>query len=51
MRSVVVIDFNKKENETWKELCSVHSLSCKEGHEGDKTKYALVRKSKVGGWK
>ncbi|XP_077535460.1 amine sulfotransferase-like [Haemaphysalis longicornis] len=51
MRSVVVIDFDKKEDETWKELFSAHSLSCKEGHEGDKAKYALVRKAKVGGWK
>ncbi|XP_050028537.2 3-beta-hydroxysteroid sulfotransferase-like [Dermacentor andersoni] len=45
MRSVVVVDFYNRPNPHGKKV------TCKQGYEGDETKYALVRTAKVGGWK
>lgn len=51
MRSIVVIDFSKNANPEWNDMVSKSKTTCKEGFEGDKNKYGLVREAKVGGWK
>lgn len=51
MKSIVVIDFSKNANHDWNQMISRNQTTCKEGYEGDKNKYALVREAKVGGWK
>ncbi|XP_075539948.1 3-beta-hydroxysteroid sulfotransferase-like [Dermacentor variabilis] len=45
MRSVVVVDFRKRHSPQGEKV------TCKQGYEGDQTKYGLVRTAKVGGWK
>lgn len=51
MRSVVVINFNGSANPHWDTVITQRKFTCKEGYEGDKNRYALVRKAKVGDWK
>ncbi|XP_037565741.1 3-beta-hydroxysteroid sulfotransferase [Dermacentor silvarum] len=51
MRSVVVVDFRESRNPHWKEVFERNTVTCKQGYEGDQTKYSLVRTAKVGGWK
>ncbi|KAH7957039.1 amine sulfotransferase [Rhipicephalus sanguineus] len=51
MRKVIVFDLQRNENPGWRELFGRTEVSCKHGYGGDKTKYGLVRKAKVGGWK
>ncbi|KAK8768455.1 3-beta-hydroxysteroid sulfotransferase-like [Amblyomma americanum] len=51
MRSVVVINLSENASPHWDEVISRNKIRCKEGYEGDKNRYALVRTAKVGGWK
>ncbi|KAL1474884.1 hypothetical protein MTO96_037691 [Rhipicephalus appendiculatus] len=51
MRKVIVFDLKGNENPGWRELFGRNEVSCKHGYGGDSTKYGLVRKAKVGGWK
>ncbi|XP_065289675.1 3-alpha-hydroxysteroid sulfotransferase-like [Dermacentor albipictus] len=51
MRSVVVVDFRKSRSPHWKKVFDRSTVTCKQGYEGDQTKYGLVRTAKVGGWK
>ncbi|KAH7934452.1 hypothetical protein HPB51_029175 [Rhipicephalus microplus] len=51
MRKVIVFDLKRNENPGWRELFGRKKVSCKHGYGGDSTKYGLVRKAKVGGWK
>ncbi|KAH8038611.1 hypothetical protein HPB51_002735 [Rhipicephalus microplus] len=51
MRKVIVFDLKGNENPGWRELFGRKEVSCKHGYGGDNTKYGLVRKAKVGGWK
>lgn len=51
MRKVLVFDLQGNENAGWREMFGRNDVSCKHGYGGDKTKYGLVRKAKVGGWK
>ncbi|XP_075539956.1 sulfotransferase 2A8-like [Dermacentor variabilis] len=48
-----IIVFNLSENETpeWNDFFVKLNTTSKEGYGGDKTKYALVKEAKVGGWK
>ncbi|KAH9378081.1 hypothetical protein HPB48_006643 [Haemaphysalis longicornis] len=54
MRKVIVFDFKRNDDlgsEGWDDLFERTRVTCKHGYEGDETKYALVQKCKVGGWK
>ncbi|XP_065289656.1 3-alpha-hydroxysteroid sulfotransferase-like [Dermacentor albipictus] len=51
MRSVVVVNLSGSANPQWDEFIIQRNATCKEGYEGDKNRYALVRTAKVGGWK
>uniref|UniRef100_A0A1E1X6R8 Putative salivary sulfotransferase n=1 Tax=Amblyomma aureolatum TaxID=187763 RepID=A0A1E1X6R8_9ACAR len=51
MRRVVVINLSENPNPSWQELFSRQKPTCKEGYDGDKNRYAVVRTAKVGGWK
>ncbi|XP_077533334.1 amine sulfotransferase-like [Haemaphysalis longicornis] len=50
MRNIIVINLRKR-NANWEKVSGIDSMSCKEGHDGDKTKFSMVRRAKVGGWK
>ncbi|XP_075744701.1 3-beta-hydroxysteroid sulfotransferase isoform X2 [Rhipicephalus microplus] len=51
MRSVMVVDLQKNPNPHWRKVLNRSKVTCKEGFEGDETKYGIVRKAKVGSWK
>ncbi|KAK8770627.1 hypothetical protein V5799_012909 [Amblyomma americanum] len=51
MRSVVVVDFSQTSDPQWQDLLSGQMATCKEGYEGDKYRYAVVRTAKGGDWK
>ncbi|XP_037565830.1 sulfotransferase 1C2 isoform X3 [Dermacentor silvarum] len=50
-RDVLVIDFKDNTSADWKNIFQRNELSCSRGHQGDKTKYPMVRTAKIGGWK
>uniref|UniRef100_A0A6M2CNM4 Putative salivary sulfotransferase n=1 Tax=Rhipicephalus microplus TaxID=6941 RepID=A0A6M2CNM4_RHIMP len=50
MRNVVVVNLKGDGNPQW-EVALSREVTCIEGHEGDKHKYALVRAGKTGSWK
>lgn len=51
MRKIAVMDLHVLQTPKWKEHYGRVNTSCKEGYEGDSTKYGVVRKAKVGDWK
>lgn len=51
MRKIAIQDFQMLCAPEWKEHYGRHTVTCKEGYEGDETKYGVVRKAKVGDWK
>ncbi|XP_075539951.1 amine sulfotransferase-like [Dermacentor variabilis] len=51
MRKVVVLNFRESETPEWNDLFVKINVTSKEGYGGDRTKYALVKEAKVGGWK
>ncbi|XP_077511244.1 3-alpha-hydroxysteroid sulfotransferase-like [Amblyomma americanum] len=51
MRSVAVVDFSDNKLRKWRDSLLLEQPNCKEGYEGDRNRYALVRTAKVGGWK
>lgn len=51
MRSVVVVNLSENPNPEWQEVLMRQKPSCKDGYDGDKNRYSLVRTAKVGGWK
>ncbi|KAK8769897.1 hypothetical protein V5799_013638 [Amblyomma americanum] len=51
MRSVVVLNLSDNASPHWEDLVSRTKPTCKEGYEGDKSRYAFVRTATVGGWK
>lgn len=51
LRSVLVIDMTGRSNPQWDAVLSNKNVTCREGHEGDESKYCYVRVGKVGTWK
>ncbi|XP_077535459.1 3-alpha-hydroxysteroid sulfotransferase-like [Haemaphysalis longicornis] len=51
MRNVMVFNFEDERDGNWEHAFGANNMCCKEGHEGDETKYSIVRKAIVGGWK
>ncbi|KAH7959299.1 hypothetical protein HPB49_010144 [Dermacentor silvarum] len=51
MKKVIVFNLNGNETPEWNDLFVRNKITSKEGYNGDKTKYALVKEAKVGGWK
>ncbi|XP_077490324.1 sulfotransferase 2A1-like [Amblyomma americanum] len=51
MRKVVVMDLKENESPEWKDLFTKKKMTSKNGYEGDKNKYPLVKEAKVGCWK
>lgn len=51
MRKIAVMDLQLLRTPEWAEQYGRVTASCKEGYEGDSTKYGVVRKAKVGDWK
>ncbi|KAH9378093.1 hypothetical protein HPB48_006655 [Haemaphysalis longicornis] len=51
MRRIMVIDFRENVNPEWYRTPSGAQSTCKEGFQGDKRRYGVVRVAKVGEWK
>lgn len=51
MRNAMVVNFHNKEDRNWGEAFGMNRIVCKKGHDGDITKYSVVRRAEVGGWK
>ncbi|XP_050028535.1 sulfotransferase 2A8-like [Dermacentor andersoni] len=51
MKKVVVLNFRESETPGSNELLVKVNVTSKEGYGGDRTKFALVKEAKVGGWK
>lgn len=51
MRNVIVLNLSGNETQEWNKLFDKRKITSKEGYAGDKSKYALVKEAKVGGWK
>lgn len=51
MRKIAIMDFQLLHTPEWKEHYGRQTVTCKEGYEGDESKYGVVRKAKVGDWK
>ncbi|XP_075542683.1 sulfotransferase 2A8-like isoform X1 [Dermacentor variabilis] len=51
MRKVIVHNLRENASPEWNDLFVKKNMTSKEGYCGDKTKYAIVKEAKVGGWK
>ncbi|KAH7957038.1 3-alpha-hydroxysteroid sulfotransferase [Rhipicephalus sanguineus] len=51
MRKTMVIDYKANDTSQWDELFTDKQARSKEGCEGDKHKYAVVKEARVGSWK
>ncbi|XP_075542680.1 3-alpha-hydroxysteroid sulfotransferase-like isoform X1 [Dermacentor variabilis] len=51
MRKTMVVDYKANEVPQWDELFADKKASSKQGYEGDKHKYAVVKEARVGSWK
>ncbi|KAL1474883.1 hypothetical protein MTO96_037690 [Rhipicephalus appendiculatus] len=51
MRKFIVVNLNANESQEWNDLLVKKKITSKEGYYGDKSKYAVVKEAKVGGWK
>ncbi|KAH9378078.1 hypothetical protein HPB48_011336 [Haemaphysalis longicornis] len=48
MRNVMVFNFEDERDGNWEHAFGANNMCCKEGHEGDETKYSIVRKANSG---
>ncbi|XP_075539952.1 sulfotransferase 1C2-like [Dermacentor variabilis] len=51
MRKIIVFNLTENETPEWNDFFVKINATSKEGYSGDKTKFALVKEAKVGGWK
>ncbi|KAL1445906.1 hypothetical protein MTO96_044754 [Rhipicephalus appendiculatus] len=47
----MVVDLRENLNPHWREVFDRSKVTCKEGYEGDETKYGIVGQAKGGSWK